>query len=73
VQHAVAPCDGASHEALVAHVPFEELDVGEAMGEVLAPPGTEVVEHAHFVAPREQRVDEMRADEPGASGDKDET
>jgi hypothetical protein len=37
--------------------------------EVLAPPGGEVVDHGHLVAPRQQRVDQIRADEAGAAGD----
>ena len=39
------------------------------VGEVLAAPGREVVEHPHGVAAGEQRADEVRADEAGAAGD----
>ena len=37
--------------------------------EVLAPAGRDVVEHGHLVAPLEQGVHEVRADEAGAAGD----
>ena len=37
--------------------------------EVLAPAGREVVDDPHLVAAREQRVDEVGADEAGAAGD----
>jgi hypothetical protein len=37
--------------------------------EVLAPPGREVVDDRHLVAAREQRVDQVGADEAGAAGD----
>ena len=41
----------------------------EGAVEVLAAAGREVVEHRHLVAPLEQGVDEVRADESGAAGD----
>jgi tetratricopeptide (TPR) repeat protein len=37
--------------------------------EVLAPAGGDVVEHGHLVAPGEQRVDQVGADEAGSAGD----
>src|SRR5262245_19521185 len=39
------------------------------LGEILAPTGGEIIEHGHRVAIRNQPVDEMRAEETGASGD----
>ena len=55
-------------DALVAaELALDDLDV-EAL-EVRAAAGREVVEHAHLVAPLEQRAHEVRADEAGAPGD----
>ena len=45
------------------------LDEGRRLGEVLASAGAEVVDHDDLVAPREQCVDEVRADEAGPAGD----
>ena len=63
----------ASHrgvDALVrAEVAFDDLDLAGEVDEVRPVPGREVVEHPHAVAPVEQRADEIRADEPGATGD----
>ena len=54
-------------DALVrAQVALDELDVVLEPGEVGPAAGREVVEHADVVAAREQRADEVRADEPAA-------
>ncbi len=56
--------------ALVApQLAFDDAHV-EA-GEVLAPAGREVVEHAHLVAPLDEGAHEVRADEPAAARDED--
>jgi hypothetical protein len=39
------------------------------VGEVLSAAGRKVVDHAYFVAERQQTIDDVRADEAGASGD----
>ena len=54
-------------DALVAlQVAFHQLDVVHHPEQVLAPPGGEVVEHAHVVAVAQQAVNHVRADEPPA-------
>ena len=45
------------------------LDEAGAGVEVLAPTRREVVDNRHLVTAGEQCVDDVRADEPGASGD----
>ena len=52
--------DTADHVAK-ARVPLQR-------GEVLQPAGRQVVEHGHVVAAFHERLGEVRADEPGASG-----
>ncbi len=48
-----------------AHVALDEL---RALGHVLALPVREVVHDRHVVAARQQRLDDVRADEPSAPG-----
>ena len=50
----------------IADVELVELGAG---GEVLARAGREVVDNVHLVPAREQRVDDMGADEPRAACD----
>ena len=42
-------------------------------GQVGAMPGGEIIQHPHAVAARDQRVTQMRADEPRAAGDEVQT
>ena len=49
-----------------AHV---ALDEPRALGHVLALPVREVVDDRHLVAARQQRLDDVRADEPSAPCD----
>ena len=61
---------GRGHGLGVAHVELDQLGpVGERVLEVFAPAGGEVVDHGHVVAARHEGVDEVRADEAGASCD----
>ena len=54
----------------IAHVHDAKVGAGrECMFEVRLLAGREVVDHGHPVAPGDQRVDQVRADEAGASGD----
>ena len=54
----------------VADVELDQLGAGRQRPvEVLAAAGREVVDDRHLVAAREQRVDQIRADEAGAAGD----
>ena len=43
--------------------------LGHGVGDVLPAAGREVVDDRHLVAARDQRVDEVRADESGAAAD----
>jgi hypothetical protein len=52
-------------------VALDDLDVTPQRREVRAASGREVVEHSDIVAALEQRLDEIRADEPGAARDED--
>ena len=62
--------DQVAHRARVADVGLDQLRRrARAAGEVLALAGGEVVDDGHVVAALDERVDEVRADEPGASGD----
>ena len=66
--------EGALDEHGVADVAFDELDVSEEPGDVAAFDGgvvvvVEVIEDGDFVPVAEERLDEMRADEAGATGD----
>ena len=59
-------------DALVAaELALDELDVSIESRQVGAVAGREVVEHAHVVAPREQRANDVRPDEARAAGDED--
>jgi hypothetical protein len=49
VEHAVHARDRAAHGRGVAQVALDDLHVGET-GEVLPPPGREVVQHADAIA-----------------------
>ena len=54
----------------VADVELDQLGAGRQRPvEVLPPAGREVVDDRHLVAAREQRVDQVRADESRAAGD----
>ena len=56
-------------EHLAEPVADVALDEPRALGHVLALPVREVVDDRHLVAAREQRLDDVRADEPGAPCD----
>ena len=62
--------DQLVHHQLVEHRPLDEAEVGVRAHavDVRQSPGGEVVERDHVVAPPEQALDEMRADEAGAAG-----
>ena len=54
----------------VADVDFvQQRAGGQRWLEVRSLSGTQIVDHRHPVATREQSVDKIRADEPGAAGD----
>jgi hypothetical protein len=68
VEDAVRPrvLQDLPHSLRVAHVPLHEAGPGvQRVRQVLVPSGGEVVDHDHLVAALEQRVDQVRADEPG--------
>ena len=67
------PSTRPSTGSLVAHVGAHEREarvLGEVR-EVLQPAGREVVDRDDLVAAREERVAEVRPDEPGAARDDD--
>jgi hypothetical protein len=43
----------------------------DSSGDVLAESGREIVDHVDVVTPRDERLDDMRADESGSSGNDD--
>jgi hypothetical protein len=61
-----AALDRAGHHGLVGHAALHE---GGPLGDVLGAAGRQVVQHDHLVATRQQRVHEVRSDEPGSTGD----
>ena len=67
----LGPADRSMDTFVGTEVALDDLDVASERGEVRAAPSREVVEHADLVASLEQRLDEVRADEPGASRDQD--
>ncbi len=50
---------------------LDELDLLGDPVEVRGHAGRQVVEHDDAVAPADERIDEVRADEPGSTGDED--
>jgi len=68
VQDVADALDGALDVARAPQVAFDELDPVEERGDVVALAGREVVEHADALALGEERLDDVRADEAGATG-----
>src|SRR5690606_30885576 len=66
VEDDLAPGDRPGDGVGVGDVALDDLDAGR---EVVQPAGGEVVEHHDVVAPGQEGVDEVRADEAGAAGD----
>ena len=62
------PATARAHGVRSRRSPSTSSTPSEA-GEVLAPAGREVVEHAHAIAPPDERLGDVRADEAGAAGD----
>ncbi len=73
VVDAVGPADHALDPVPGQHVGFVEAEIRVVLvlGDVGARAGGQVVDHVHAVAARQVQVDEMGADETGASGDQD--
>ena len=69
MEHELGAADGRVDTLVAPQLSFDHLDVRLEAGEVRAASGREVVEHAHLVAAREQRSNEVRADEARAAGD----
>ena len=69
VEDDVAALDGREHTLEAAEVALHDLDVLRDVEQVAPVARREVVEDADIVAALEQRVDQMRPDEPGAAGD----
>jgi hypothetical protein len=68
VDEAVYVLERAAHGFPVADVPDPELSFGiEIVGRLRMDLRVEGVEHADLVAGRQQRVDDVRADEAGSS------
>ena len=63
------PTTSATASASRMSISLERRAVRERPLEVLPLAGGEVVDDGHLVAAREERVDEVRSDEPGAAGD----
>jgi hypothetical protein len=55
------------HALVGTELALDDLDL-EAL-EIGPIAGREVVQHAHFVSALDERVHEIRADEPGSAGD----
>jgi hypothetical protein len=71
VEAHVGACNEVVEQVGVEDAAEDELDIVAVpqVLDVLQAPGREVVEEDHRVAPREQRVGEVGADEPGSAGD----
>ena len=69
VEDDLASLDGREHPLEAPQIAFDDLDVLRDVKKVSAIAGREVVEDTHVVAAGEERVDEMRADEAGTTGD----
>ena len=53
----------------IGNVPFSELNLVPAPGQILLPPGHQIIQHPHAVSTSDQRLDKMRADKAGTAGD----
>ena len=73
VEHAVDAFERPVDRVTVAEIADHQLGLAAEVGgrAVGVCERVETVEHAHALAGREQRVDEVGADEPGAAGDED--
>jgi hypothetical protein len=59
-------------DALVTlNVPFDEFDLVEDLGKVVAATGREVVEHTDLMALLKEPSDQVGPDEPTPAGDQD--
>jgi hypothetical protein len=70
VEHDIHIAHDLSHQLCIANISANELDVGALLSlvEVGEAAGRQVVEHSHCIAA--ERINQMRADEPGTTGDK---
>src|SRR5580658_5683776 len=66
VKHAIDAFEGGPYRLAVADVGLDQFG---ARVEVLAAAGRENIDDAHPETSREELIDEVGADEPGASGD----
>jgi hypothetical protein len=71
VEHHLAPADRVVDALVALDVALHQLDVREHVEQVFAPPGGEVVEHAHAVPVRQEAVHDVRTDETAPAGDQD--
>ena len=74
VEDGVAARHQPGHQVAVADVADDELDRarGHGAGEVLGPAPDQVVDHHDLAAaPRDQKIDDVGADEAGPAGDED--
>jgi hypothetical protein len=63
------PLAGVAHHFQVGDVARDQLDGTAHRRQIRHVARAEVVEHAHLVAARHERLGQVRANEPGASGD----
>ena len=63
---AVDTLERPSHGFRIGDIPSDELDLPR---QVLAAPAREIVENPHRMPVNQQRLYQMRADEPGTAGD----
>jgi hypothetical protein len=71
VKHTVAAAHGKLDGGAIEDGALDNAQPRGArdLGEILAPSSGEIIEHGHRVVIRNQPVDQMRAEETGASGD----
>ncbi|MNF70025.1 hypothetical protein D3C84_519240 [compost metagenome] len=69
VHHGAATGHSPSHQRGIGDVADDQFDLGIVQRQVAALAGRQIIKDAHRMALGEQRVGQVRANEPGAAGD----
>ena len=64
VEHVIHPFTCPLAHPRVADVALDDLDGPGRPCQILSPPGREIIQHTHAVAPPHERLRQVRADEP---------
>ena len=65
----VDPGDRLLHSGGIGDVPFRKLNPFPDAGQILLPPGGNIIQHPHAIPARDERLYQMRADKAGTAGD----